>query len=59
MRLCVCVCVSVAETDWEGELVGDADWVRVPVDEPVCELDGVDVCVAVADCERVSVSEAV
>jgi len=28
------------------------------VDEPVCELDGVEDCVADADCERVRVSEA-
>ena len=58
VRLCVCVCVCVTETDWEGELVGDSDCVRVPVEERVCELDGVDVGVAVADCERVRVDEA-
>lgn len=58
VRLDVSVCAIVAETDWEGEQEGDVDRVEVPIDEPVCEPDGVSICVAVAGCERVKVSEA-
>ena len=54
----LCVCGIVAETDREGELEGDVDRVNVRIAESVCELDGVDACVAVANCERVKVSEA-